>query len=232
MEDLSSPRFLVRYLPPFLLAVGAMMLCWYAAGVTLGLFFGGVFVVTLMAPPLAASRQTLLSRLLAGGAAVDGVGLVLLATAFTSSITLLQCLVAYLVIAIYAASLICLVHLLTQWRVAPLVAGALVMLVAWAWLLWPIWLSVVLTNNLAALLTPTHPLMGINALLRHLGLWSEQAGTIYHLTTLNQDIPHRLPANAWPTIVFHTMLALGSALLAGIGGEHHRQLDSSVDMQE
>lgn len=217
VETSLQPRALRRYLPAFGVSAAAMATVWYAAGATLGLFFGGAFVISLMVAPLATGESTLLGRLLAGGAVVDGVGVVWLIAVFTPSLTLVQWLIAYLLLAMYAASLVCLVHLLVQWRVAPLVASTAVMLLAWGWLLWPIWLSPVMSPGLAAVLTPTHPLMALNALLRHLGLWSEQAGTIYHLTNLNQDVPQRLPTTAWPGIVFHALVALGAVLIAGIG---------------
>lgn len=211
-----QPRALLRYLPVFGIAVAVMALGWYAAGPTLGLFFAGVFVVSLVVPPLAATESTLLRRLLAGGAVVDGVGVVWLIAVFTPALSFGQWVIGYLLVAMYASSLVCLVHLLVQWRIVPFVASALVMLIAWAWLLWPVWLSPVMSAGLADILTPTHPLMALNALLPHLGLWSEQAGTIYHLTTLNQDVPHRLPDSAWAAVVFHAMLALGASLIASL----------------
>jgi len=55
--------------------------------------------------------------------------------------------------------------------------------------------------------------MAINGLLRHLGLWSEQAGVVYHLTNLNQDIPHRLPDSPWPAIAAHLLLGAMCLLL-------------------
>jgi len=232
MSDTSMPSLIARYLPVMLISAIATALCWAAAGPSLGLFFGGVFVVTLMAPPLASGESTILRRLLAGGAAVDGVGLVFLVAVFTPSLTVVQWLIAYLLVAMYAAALVCLTHLLIRWRLPRVLAGGLVMLIAWAWLLWPIWLSPVMTETLASVLTPTHPLMGMNALLKHLGVWTEQGGVIYRLTTLNQDVPHALPASPWPAIVLHAMIALGSWLISGGGVSRDRPHDAAVDVHD
>lgn len=218
-DRLLSPRFLRAYLPGLALSVLATGLCGWAAGLTLGYFLGAIALIALIAPALVAGQAGLMDRALAAAGVADGVGVALLVAVFTPALGLWQWVQVYLLAVVWAAMLGALVHLLIHLRVQRWGAAALVLLVGMLWLLWPVWLAPVLTQAWADRLTPCHPLMAINGLLDHLGLWSEQAGVAYHLTNLNQDIPHRLPESPWPAIAAHaivaSMLVLLSRLLPG-----------------
>ena len=45
-------RFLPQFAVPFFLSLGATALCYFAAGPTLGLFFGTFFFTAMIVPPL------------------------------------------------------------------------------------------------------------------------------------------------------------------------------------
>lgn len=229
--DPVAPEFalhLRRIALPMAMGAAAAILCWWAAGVTLGLFIGVLFMIALLTPSFAAGARVestsaneaanmiatppLLTRLIAGGAVVDGSALVLLATVAVGVIGFMQWLQVYVVLLSFAAALVGIVHLLSRLRAPATLAAAVAVIAAVAWLTWPVWLSAALSDSLVGMLTPCHPLFAINGVVQHLGLWTEQAGVVYHHTPLNQDFAYALPASIWPAVVLHVMVFVAGAL--------------------
>src|SRR5687768_3391206 len=85
----------------FVLAVLMTALCRAAAGVSLGLFFGGVVFATLIVPPLVAGERSLARRLWIPLAVTVGIALVWL-TALGQSFRLAQWLACGVALLAYA----------------------------------------------------------------------------------------------------------------------------------
>lgn len=224
----STPRAPVQRRPlaktllaalPAALLLGAVAgaLAWSAAGTTLGLWFGGVLLSTVLVPPLVAGEEGSGAALAAGAAVVMGVAGVWFAATITDAqpegTRMTDCIGCALVLAAYACLLCGTVRILQRLRVAPALAAFVAVLIGLAWLTWPVWLSTALGGHdrLIVLLSSAHPLLAINARLRHLGLWQQQR-LAYTLTNLNQDVALPLPASLLPAIILHSLI--GCALLA------------------
>ena len=206
-------RFLAVALPPFLLLAVLTACCYLAAGPTLGLHIGGLALAMTLTPQFVAAHRAPIERVLAIASLIDGVGIVWLIAMFRSDVTFGQWLAAYVLLAtcaIGAAGVtLALAHL-----IGALFASALSTVIALAWLTWPIWLSAWIEQpGLARVmnwLVPLHPLLALNGLLPHLGVWGESP-LMYQLTSLGQDIPYSLPNSIAFCAGAH--LLLGSALL-------------------
>ena len=107
------------------------------------------------------------------------------------------------------------VHL--AWAVAllgltPRRGAAAVMLLAIAWLTWPVWLGPQLVAwglGVPGWATAWHPLFAANAaVVDALGVWTERP-LAYALTPLGQDLAYAFPDSPWPAAVVH--LAVGIA---------------------
>ena len=222
--ELTLRRGAIICLPPFLLMAAAQTLAYFAAGATLNFFFAGFFFLTILLPPLVLTRPWPMERLLIGGSLIDAaavVWLVMLASSWIggrgvfAQTTVLQWLGLYVLLGFYGLALAGGAVLLRRMRIAAVIAAAIMIVLGLAWLTWPIWLSPALTGDagakLGGWLIPMHPLMTANALVRHLGVWSEQP-LAYHLTTLGQHVPYALPSGPWMSMAVH--LALAAVLFA------------------
>ena len=191
----------------------------WTAGPTLGLFIGGLFAVTILVPPLAASRT---KSVPSAAAALLGVTLVwTLATlrgAPWGAIDLLRttaCLVAF------TLAIVGLLRGLRAARVEPTVGGAVVLAAGLAWLALPVWLSPWLDRLEPAVdaLVRAHPVLAINGAVAGLAPWTEMP-VMYRLTSLGQDVPYRLPGTVWPCVAAHAVTGLvgwlGSAAVSRV----------------
>lgn len=206
---------------PLALALLCATGCYIAAGPTLGLFFGGMLFCAIITPPLLAWEPDRTGRLFVAGAVIDGTAAVWLVAVFTSPTTVVQWLLSYLVLMGWVAALWGLVALLGRLLRSALAAQAVTVLVAMAWLSWPVWLSPWLAGQrgaaVASWLTAAHPLMAINGVLLHLGVWSEQS-IAYWLTNLGQDVPYSLPS-VWAAVGLHLLLGIALIWFAGLKSE-------------
>jgi hypothetical protein len=204
---------------PFALAAGFAGLCYSAAGASLGLYLGGVVVASVAAPGVALAERGVWQRAIAVGAVVDGVGTIWLIGAIASNVTIGQWLGCYLLLLAYVAALWGVAELLSALRIEALIAAAVSVTAALAWLTWPIWLSPWLSGSgsarVAAILVGGHPLFAINGALRgSVAIWTEQS-VMYQLTNLNQDVPYVLPASVWPAALVHAGLAVVTLGVSG-----------------
>jgi hypothetical protein len=187
---------------PSVLAAIAAALIYAAAGRTLGFYLGPLFAVTLILPPLVTRRIAATHATLIAIAVVDTFAVAWLLAVFGRDLDLRQWLACYVVLAAYGLAILALTRATAAWFA--LVAGAL-------WLTWPVWTSPFVTINLARWLTPAHPLMAVNVVVRQHGMWLEQR-LMYRYSSLGQDVPYLLPASIWPCVIVHA--ALGVILLS------------------
>jgi len=121
--------------PGLLLALLTTALCRAVAGVSLGFFFGGIGVVTLLVPPLVAGEDCLAKRLAVAGVACLGVVFVWL-TALGESFYLSQWLACSAVLIALALALCGVCSMLLALGFNRAIAGGAVTLLAALWLTW------------------------------------------------------------------------------------------------
>lgn len=203
-------------LPALLLAVIATALCRAAAGVSLGLFFGGVAAATLLVPPLAAGERAPWRVVLVPGFIFLGVAVVWL-TALGDLLHLNQWLACCAVLVAYAYALAAICTLLIAARCNRTIAASLVTALALLWLTWPVWLSAALRGpageSLVAWLVPAHPLFAINGVLSHFDPWDRYPLAYRELTVLNQDVFYAMPATVRWTVMLHAAVTVAAYAL-------------------
>lgn len=198
---------------------GVMMaLMALSAGASLGLYLGGLGVAAMLAAPLVLAERTPLRRFSAAGGVIDTIGVAWLIAALASETTLGEWLACYVLLAAMVAAVAALAVLLHELRVHAALASGLTTVIALAWVSWPIWLTAALKGprgqGMVDWLTPAHPPLAANGVLRHLGIWGEQS-IMYRLTIIGQDIPYALPESVVAAVALHVLLA-GGLLLAAL----------------
>lgn len=180
------------------------VVCFWAAGATLGLFFGGMAFAALLVPPLCLAEARLADRLLVAGAVNDGIATVWLVAVFFSPVTFLQWLGCYLLLICWCGALAGLACSLNRLLRSAIPAAAGAMAAAMLWLAAPVWLA----HADVQWYLPAHPLLAINGVLKNLGIWSQHPIAYQYLLNLGQDVPYELPG-IWPAAMIH--LAIGVA---------------------
>lgn len=213
-QGVARPRrgrgLLPAILPALLLAIATTALCRVAVGVSLGLFFGGVALATILAPPLTAGEQSLRARALVPAAVSLGVALAWL-TALGDLLRLHQWLACAAVLIACACALSGPCALLIAARCNPSIASALMTVLGLLWLTWPVWLSAALLSpageSLVAWLVPAHPLFAINGVLSHFDSWDRYPLAYRRLTVLNQDVFYAMPTTIIWAVLVHAIVA-------------------------
>jgi hypothetical protein len=199
------------FLPAFLLALLVTAIPFGLLGATLGMFFAGIFVCALLVPPLTVAEEEWAHGLLAAAGAWGGVSSVWLEVTLRGRLPgyvypdVTDTLACVVIAAAFVLALAGMALLLRQARVPRPLASFLTMLVALAWLAWPVWASPWIGGHdrLVAALVAPHPMLAVNAVLQYLGLWNQQP-LAYNLTVLNQDAYLPLPRSIWPAVLVHT----------------------------
>jgi hypothetical protein len=209
---------------PFALAMVFAVACWWAAGAGLGLFFGGVGAVTLIAPGLALAESALSGRAIAAGAATLAVAIVWLAPIYAGEAQIGEWAGSCLVLASYAAALVGLAAALERARLTTAGAAALAVVAGLAWLSWPVWMAPWLTGEhrqtVVAWLVAGHPLFAINgAMSRSFPVPWAQCAIAYDLTNIGDDIPYEMPGSILRCVAAHLVVG---ACLGAIGVLRHR----------
>src|SRR3954465_11705813 len=121
----------------FLLSLGFSL--WFALliGRNLGLFFGGLILVSILAPLMVVIEQELWRRVSLVIAIVAAIAIVWLSCIFNDTISVGEWFAATLVLLIYASAIAALASLLARIHISP----AVIVIVSLAWLSWPIWLA-------------------------------------------------------------------------------------------
>lgn len=182
---------------PFVLSTSIGVLCYRAAGVSLGLFLGGLLLNLLITGPIVAAETTWLGRFLAMAGIVHGVAGVWFYAVIHADFDLGIWAVSYLTLACTVVAVGTFATLLNAFGIGPVGSGAVTAFLTIAWLTWPIWLSPALHGSsgatIAHWLVPAHPVFAVNSVLGpKMGYWSEQ-GIIYNFTNLGDDIGYSLP---------------------------------------
>ena len=193
---------------PFILSITVGVLCHRAAGVSLGLFLGGLLFAGLLTGPIVAAESTWLGRTLAMAGMIHGLVAVWFYAGVQAELDFSFWAASYLVLASLVIAIGGLTTLLTSaLRLGPVGSGAIVSFLSTAWLLWPIWLSPALHGQsgvrIARWLVPAHPIFALNSVLGpKLGYWAEQA-IAYNLTNLGDDIGYSLPSGILWCLLLH-----------------------------
>lgn len=207
-------RSIVSCIAPLLVSLGVSVSCYAVSGVSLGLFFGPVLLLTFVTPPLALRGTTRLDCFLTCVALALGTAVFWLAIAHLSVLNLLRCGV---VLFSYVMGLAGAASLLMRLRIGPVFASAAVVWVGILWLTWPVWLCPWLdgphAESIVGGLTVAHPLMAMNSVLfERFNFWDRYTITYQHLTSLNQDIYYSLPKTILWMVLSH--LAVGAGILS------------------
>jgi hypothetical protein len=182
--------------------------CWWAAGTSLGLFLGGLFVVTFLIPAAVLGQKNLRAAIVAFAAAVAPVALAWLIATSKIPDTIAQWIEVTTILLAYALAISGIALFLVRCKCPEILAAAITVIIALAWLTWPIWLSDAHPSNAAiGTLVKIHPPLTINGILTNEPAWTEMS-VAYHLTNLNQDVPIRLPSTPMACAVAHGLIGI------------------------
>jgi hypothetical protein len=202
-----------RAIPSFIVTIGLVALAWLATGSSFGLFLAGLFVLTVVLPPLVLTREQTRDRIAVSIAIASGIASGWLFASFNGTISFLQWMQCSLVLFAFGALLLGMAVVLVRCRIHSLFASAITVLLATLWLSWPIWLSPTLRDHSSPAiihwLVQLNPAMAVNGVLLHLGPWTQEP-MAYHLTDLGQNVAYALPVHGLECIIAH--LLLGSVL--------------------
>jgi hypothetical protein len=192
----------------FVLSAAFTAVCWWAAGIGLGLFFGSAAVVATLAGPLSLAGMDRWNRLLAWAAVVDGAGTVLLVATLLSVVTLTQWLWCYLILCVFAFALAGIAAALGRLFRSAAVGAAMSIVIGYAWLAWPIALAPQIdspaSRDIARTIIAAHPWMAMNRVLLDFGDWPHATLAYYH-TTL-KDMGEAIPKTILPCVIVHLLL--------------------------
>ncbi|HEY7118968.1 MAG TPA: hypothetical protein VH475_20425 [Tepidisphaeraceae bacterium] len=217
---MSHPSVIRRLLSvaafPLGLSAVAAIACYLAAGPTLGLMLGSLFMVTLLAPSLTLADEAMSDRLLVLVAIVLPVWVTWFVATLRSETHLSEWAACCLSIGAYAAALAGLASALRWCRLSAIVSAALTVIVGLAWLTWPIWLSRTFDGEASSgwvdKAAAVHPALSIN--IPNFSPWTEQT-IAYHLTDLNQNVPYSPPKTVWAAVFLHGAIAAMLLVLVG-----------------
>lgn len=213
--------------PPFVLLFIATACCYIVAGPTLALYLGGLALAMVCTPPLVLAHRPRMNQLLAAASIIDGVGIVWLVGMFRTDLTFAQWLSAYVLLVACVLGVMGAAVALARFARTELFASAIVTVAVLAWLTWPIWLSAWIDQPSVVRamdwLVPVHPLLALNGLLAHMGVWGELP-LMYQLTSLGQDVPYSLPATVATCAALHFLFG-GALLLLSTYGRRRPALD-------
>jgi hypothetical protein len=210
--------------------IGAALLgcaaCWWAAGFSLGLFFGGLFVTTVLLPAAVVEQPSFRGSITGFLAVVGIVSASWILAVVRTADTIGQILQTLVVLACYGLA-VAGTSLALQRMFAPSIyAAAIAIIVGLAWLSWPVWLAPALSrrgmDGVIRSLVAIHPPLLVNGILTAEPAWTERS-IAYHLTILNQDVPIELPRNCGVCAVVH---GIPGAVLWGVAFVRRRVLQT------
>jgi hypothetical protein len=206
--------------------------CWWAAGTSLGLFLGGLFVVTFLTPAAILGQKNLRGTICGLAAVAGPIAAVWLIATLRTSDTIGHWIAATTVLLTYAISIAGIAVFLNACKWPEIFAAAVAIVIGLAWLTWPVWFSVTLektaSNAAVENIVKLHPPLVINGILTRTPAWTEMS-IAYHLTNLNQDVPIRLPSSVFACAALHGMIGIGLWLAAEGIAKKPRRLYSVED---
>lgn len=216
----------------FFFALGCTLLCRAMTGATLGFLFAPVLLATIFTPPLILAHPKTRLRVVAWLTIAIGVSIGWLLFAGLRPSESFRCI---FVLTAYLLALAGLASLLNTFGITELLASAIVTIFALLWLTWPIWLSRALTSShgdaLVGWLSPAHPLLAINGVVRaRFDAWDRYQMAYQQLTTLNQDVIYRLPAGIALAVLFHLAVGALSMMSAVFAKTLAAKRRSRIDM--
>lgn len=207
----NDQKTLVRFLLLAGTSLTASAACWWAARGSLGLFFGGLFIVTFLMPAGVLEQPKLLRALGGAGAVVAPVAVFWLGAVITNSATPDQWGQATIVLLAYALAIGGIALGLARIGLPPIFGAAIAIVIGLAWLTWPVWLSGISQgggmDRLIQHLVPLHPPLTVNGILTSEPAWTERS-VAYHLTNLNQDVAIQLPTSGKACALLHGAVGL------------------------
>jgi hypothetical protein len=215
-------RLLSVALAPLIFSLIGGVACYASAGPSLGLFLGGLIIVTLLVPPLTLSESPTANRLIILGSIILPLCAIWLFATFLSvpeqRPRISEWLAACAILIAYAIALAGLSATLRLTTRSAIPSAALTVIIGLAWLTWPIWASSTWSGGASETAVARgiaiHPAVAINGQLsRPLGNWTEQS-LAYHLTELGQSVNFILPQSAWPCILLHGLIGAALMILA------------------
>lgn len=215
-------RWVGAALIPLAVGVGFMVLCRQAAGESLGLFFGGVGIVAIAGPGVVLAQTRSLDRAVAFLALVGAVAGTWLAPVLSGYLTFTLWAQCSLVLATFGLAAAGLALAMQRLRLPSSAAAACAVVLALAWLSWPIWMSPWMSGTrwhaTASRLVRPHPLFAINGVMLHAYPipWMQHP-LAYRLANLGDDIPYELPRTVLPAAGVHVAIALATLAVAGVG---------------
>ena len=191
---------------------------WFAVfiGRNLGLFFGGLVLATALAPPLVVAEKRLPHQLSIVAGIVGAIGIVWLSCVFNDTISLWEWSRVTLVLLTYTLAISAIGLLISRVRIPP----AVVIVLSFAWLSWPIWLAPALrgresSERVAAILIAANPTFAIQgALSNSFPVPWAQHRIAYRLTNIGDDIPYEMPTSILRCVIAHGIIAAIAMLAA------------------
>ena len=202
----------------FSFLVSFLFSIWFAftIGRNLGLFFGGLVLASILAPLLAIAESELNRRVSIVIASVVAIALVWLSCVANDAITLGEWARAAVVLGSFALAAASVAALLAKIRIPPAVA----VIVAIAWLSWPIWLAPALrgresSERIVGRMVAANPIFAMQgALLKAYNVPWAQYRIAYRLTNIGDDIPYQMPTSIAPSVILHGAIGVIAMLAA------------------
>jgi hypothetical protein len=209
-----------RFLALIVISLGALAACWWAAGISLGLFIGGLFVATFLIPAGVLEMGNLPKAIGGLAAVVAPIAMFWILPVLKGADTPGQWVQSIIVLIAYSGTIGGIALLLTRVGSLVIFSAAAAIVIGVAWLTWPIWLSPILVKNgsggiIQDLVSISSPLT-INGILTREPAWTERS-IAYHLTNLNQDVPIQLPTSVRTCAAVHGIAAIVLWFAASFG---------------
>lgn len=187
-------------------ALAATGWCAWATGPGLGLFLAATLLAALYVPALTLAEEPP-ARAITPAATASGIAICWGISTLWSDVSLFELFRCTLVLVSLTLALGGAASGLARAGLTPSLSAGLVAAAGTLWLTWPVWLSHALNQAAVDWLSPAHPLLALNGVLRHLGAWDRAPLAYQKLTILNQDIPYHLPRSIIPATLVHAAIA-------------------------
>ena len=175
---------------------------------TLGVFFGPVGILTVMAPYLALVWSAARQRALAVAAVSIGTMVVWMLRG-SGEASFAEAAACGVVLCAYLFALAA-VGVLLERVVGAAGAAGLSVVVGVVWLSWPFWMAPWLSGErgeeIVALLVAGHPLFVFNGQLAAFAPWAQHP-IAYQLTNIGDDIAYAMPRGVWVSAAVHGSVA-------------------------
>jgi hypothetical protein len=184
----------------------------WAVGRNLGLILGGLAIIAILAPTIVLAETSWRGRVIIVIGIGCGIAAIWLGCIFNDSITFWEWGRCVVVLIVFGFTVGGLAALLVRIRLSPPAAAAIVVVLALAWLSWPIWLAPAIRgageDTVGGLVAanPTFAIQG--ALFKSFPVPWVQHAIAYRLTNLGDDLPYLMPTSILRCVIAHALIAL------------------------